>query len=132
MASDSALSPARSEISDGLRATIEQLAPIDRASCSPGEHEAAEWIAAALRELGAEAKVEREPIHGTYWWPLGLTSAGGLAALRLGRRGHGWLGMALGLLSCGLVFDELGARRRWLRRLLPKHVTANVVATAGD
>jgi hypothetical protein len=30
------------------------------------------------------------------------------------------------------VFDELGARRRWLRRVLPKQVTANVVGTLGD
>lgn len=131
MASDSALISASSR-SHALRATIEHLAKIDRASCSTGEHQAAEWIAASLRGLGAEAEVEREPIHGTYWWPLGLTSAGGLAAVALGRRGRRRLGAAIGLLSCALVFDELGARKRWLRRLLPKQVTANVVGRLGD
>lgn len=112
--------------------TIERLAQIERPSCSPGEHRAAELIAATLRELGADAEVERHAIHGTYWWPLGLTSAGGLAAMISGRRGHRWLGAALGLLCSGLVFDELGAHRRWLRRLLPKQVTANVVGGIGD
>jgi hypothetical protein len=132
MASDCALSPPGSVLSQSLRATVEHLAQIDRASCSPGEHQAAEWIAEALRQLGADAEVERERIHGTYWWPLGLTSAGGLAAAAMGKRGSRRLGAALGLLSSALVFDELGARGRWLRRLLPKQVTANVMARLGD
>ena len=38
---------------------------------------------------GAEARIEAEPAHGTYWWPLGIGAAlgalGALAALR-GRR----------------------------------------------
>ena len=37
-----------------------------------------------LRELGAEARIEAEPAHGTYWWPLGIGAAlgalGGIAA----------------------------------------------------
>jgi hypothetical protein len=132
MASDPVLTPAPAPVADPLRAIIDRLAGMRRASCSAGEHEAADWIAQTLRDLGAQAEVERTSIHGTYWWPLGLTSAGGLAAVALGRRGRGWLGAALGLLSCGLVFDELSARRRWLRRLLPKQVTANVVGSLGD
>lgn len=132
MASDPLLIPDAPGASADLRATIEYLARIDRASCSVGEHEAAEWIASELRELGAEAHVERHEIHGSYWWPLGLTSAAGLAAALLGRRGHRLLGAAMGALGSALVFDELGAGRRWLRLLLPKQVTANVVATMGD
>lgn len=117
---------------DELRPAIEHLAAIDRASCSPGEHEAAEWIATELRKLGAAADVERHQIHGTYWWPLGLTSAGGIAAARLGRRGRTVTGMLVGALATALVIDELGAGRRWLRRVLPKRTTANVVAWMGD
>jgi hypothetical protein len=132
MASDPLRIPDAPSAAADLRASIEHLAGIDRASCSAGEHEAAEWIASQLRELGAEAHVERHEIHGSYWWPLGLTSAAGLAAALLGRRGHRLLGAAVGALGSGLVFDELGARRRWLRLLLPKQVTANVVATVGD
>ena len=39
---------------------------------------AAEWVAAELRELGAaEARIETEDAHGTFWWPLGLAAAAG-------------------------------------------------------
>jgi hypothetical protein len=115
-----------------LRCVIERLAAIDRASCSPGEHEAAEWIAARLREYGAEARVERHHVHGTYWWPLSITSALGLAGAIIGGRGKRLLGAGLGGLGAALVADELGAGRRWLRAGLPKQVTANVVAHTGD
>jgi len=37
-----------------LREVCEQLAPIDKTACSPGEREAAEWIAARLRTAGVE------------------------------------------------------------------------------
>lgn len=115
-----------------LRRPIEHLAAIDRASCSAGESQAAAWIAAALRELGADAVVEEESVHGTYWWPLGLTSALGLTAAVVGRRGRRLSALALGALAGALVVDDLGAGARWLRRLLPKQRTANVLAWAGD
>jgi hypothetical protein len=115
-----------------LRAAIERLAVIDRASCSPGEHEAAEWIAAELRRLGADAQVEHHAVHGTYWVPLSITSALGIAATVAGRRGRRGVGFLLGMLGTAGVIDELGAGRRVLRGLLPKQQTANVVAWAGD
>src|SRR5579884_1574193 len=118
--------------SDDLYAWVERLAAIDRSSCSGGEHLAAELIADALRQLGAEARIERPRIHGTYWWPLGITSAFGLLSARAGARGRRLSGAVLGALGTALVFDELGAGRRWLRRLLPKLRTANVIATIGD
>ncbi|MDX6670269.1 MAG: hypothetical protein QOI91_632, partial [Solirubrobacteraceae bacterium] len=37
---------------EGLERTVRHLASIERPSASPGEREAAEWIAAALRDLG--------------------------------------------------------------------------------
>lgn len=115
-----------------LRQVIEQLSALDRASCSPGERDAAEWIAAQLRRAGADAAVESEQVHGTYWWPLGITSAAGVLAGVLGRRGHRVLAAALGVAAAGVVADDLGAGARWLRRVLPQRTTANVVATAGD
>ncbi len=115
-----------------LRATIEPLAAIDRESCSRGEQEAAEWIAAQLRECGASVALERERIHGTYWWPLGITSALALAAaLPVGRRRR-WRQVGLCSLATGLVIDELTVGRSLLRRVLPKQTTVNVVAQAGD
>ena len=71
------------------RRAIERLAVLDRASCSPGEHEAARLIAAALRDREATAYVQHSRVHGTYWWPLGLTSLAGLLRQRRRQRcGH--------------------------------------------
>jgi hypothetical protein len=115
-----------------LRQAIEHLAAIDRSSCSSGEHEAAEWIAGALRELGAEPTVEPERVHGTYWWPLGITSGLGILAERLARRGARLIATGLAVTAAAEVVDELSAGPRLLRRLLPKQTTTNVVAYTGD
>ena len=60
-----------------LRRDVEELSAIHRPSASPGEREAAEWLVSRLAEHGAEGRIEVEDGHGTYWWPLGLTSAAG-------------------------------------------------------
>lgn len=97
-----------------------------------GEHEAAEWIAAALHELGAEVTVEPEHVHGTYWWPLGITSGLGILAEYAARRGARRFGAALAGVAAAEVVEELAAGPRVLRRLLPKQATSNVVARIGD
>lgn len=111
---------------------IDRLAAIDRSSCSRGEHEAAEQITAALRDLAADAKVEHERVHGTYWWPLGITSGVGILAAIAARQGRRLTGAVLGAAAAAAVCDDLGAGRRVLRSMLPKQTTANVVARAGD
>ncbi len=72
-----------------MRAQLEELERIDRPSASEGERRAAEWLVERFAELGAEARIEAEDAHGTYWWPLGIGAAlgalGGIAGLR-GRR----------------------------------------------
>ena len=115
-----------------LRGAIECLAAIDRASCSQGEHRAADWIADELSDRGARARVERERLHGTYWWPLGIAAAAGVAGALSARRGRRGTGAALATLGAAAAADDLGAGRRWLRRVLPKQVAANVVGEAGD
>src|SRR4051794_40668467 len=62
------------------RRLLDELCAIERPSASPGEREAAEWLAAELRQLGIEAEIESEPAHGTFWWPLGIAAAAGLVA----------------------------------------------------
>lgn len=115
-----------------LEHTVRHLATIGRPSASPGEREAADWIAARLGEEGCEARVEEESAHGTYWWPLGLLSGlaagAGVAALR-GRRS---LGALLGALASFGLVDESSGGRYWFRRRLPQRPTTNVVAEAGD
>jgi hypothetical protein len=116
-----------------LRADVAALAAIDRLPCSPGEREAAEWIAGRLRASGARVAIDDELVHGTYFTPLGilnaLGAAGGLAVLA-GRRKLGAL--AGGLAVAGIWQDLTGGRKRTLRRFLKRQLTTNVVAEIGD
>lgn len=108
-----------------LRERVARLAAIDRPSASPGERAAAELIAAELRELGLDARIEEERVHGTYWWPLGLaTAAAAIAGAGRARGGAAVVGLA----AAAAVADDLRVGPRALRRLLPKRTTANVVA----
>jgi len=115
-----------------LRERLEQLEKIDRPSASEGERRAAEWLVEQFAELGAEARIEAEPAHGTYWWPLGLGAVlgalGGLAALR-GRRLPGAL---LGAIGAAGIADDFPPGQRRLRRVLPRRTTYNVICEAGD
>ncbi len=115
-----------------LRERLEQLEEIERPSASEGERRAAEWLVGQFAELGAEARIEAEPAHGTYWWPLGLGAAlgalGGIAALR-GRRA---LGTALGAIGAAGIADDFPPGQRRLRRVLPRRTTYNVVCELGD
>jgi peptidase M28-like protein len=114
-----------------MRALLEELEGIHRPSASEGERRAAEWLVERFAELGAEARIEAEPAHGTYWWPLGLGAAlgalGGVAALR-GRR---LLGTVLGAVGAAGIADDFPPRQRRLRRPLPSRTTYNVVCELG-
>ena len=112
-----------------LRERVERLAAIERPSASPGEAEAAELIAAELRELGAQARVEHERAHGGYWWPIGLlTGAAALAGAFLGRAAATLVGLA----TAAAVIDDVTGGAQWFRRTaLPSRRTANVVAEVG-
>ncbi len=115
-----------------LRAQLEELEQIYRPSASEGEREAAEWLVERFAELGAEARIEAEPAHGTYWWPLGIGAAlgalGGLAALR-GRR---LLGAMLGAVGAAGIADDFPPGKRRLRKPLPTRSAYNVVCELGD
>lgn len=119
-----------------LRQAIAHLAAIDRPSASPGEHEAARWIAAQLEEFGCAVQVEEERAHGGYWFPLGVPNAlaglAGLLARRGGRRGRA-LATAIGAFAAAAIWDDVGGGRLWFRRrFLPSRPTWNVVAETGD
>ncbi|MEA2303729.1 MAG: hypothetical protein QOH43_1009 [Solirubrobacteraceae bacterium] len=109
---------------------VRHLASVDRPSASEGERVAAEWIAAALRDEGCEARVEAERAHGTYWWPLGtLTAIAGIAGAA-GRRAPGLLA---GAFAAAGIADDISGGRQWYRRsFLPRRTTHNVVAVCGD
>jgi hypothetical protein len=114
-----------------LRERLAELEGIHRPSASEGERRATEWLVGQFAELGVEARIEAEPAHGTYWWPLGLGAAagalGGIAALR-GRR---VVGAALGAAGAAAIADDFPPRKRRLRSLLPTRQTYNVIAELG-
>jgi hypothetical protein len=117
---------------DWLRERLEELERIDRPSASEGERRAAEWLVERFAEEGAEARIEAEPAHGTYWWPLGigagLGALGAIAALR-GRR---LLGALLGAIGAIGIADDFPPGQRRLRHPLPSRTTYNVVCELGD
>jgi hypothetical protein len=115
-----------------LRERLEELEKIDRPSASEGEREAAEWLVARYAELGAEARIEAESAHGTYWWPLGIGAALGVLGAIAGLRGRRLLGTVLGAIGAAGIADDFPPGQRRLRRPLPKRTTYNVVCELGD
>src|ERR1044072_7316199 len=116
---------------DQLKSWLEELERIERPSASEGERRAAEWLVERFADLGAQARIEAEPAHGTYWWPLGIGAGlgafGGLAALR-GRR---LFGGALAASAAVGMASDFPPGKRLLRRLLPRRTTYNVVCELG-
>ncbi|HET7418242.1 MAG TPA: M28 family peptidase [Solirubrobacterales bacterium] len=117
---------------DWLRERLEELERIDRPSASEGERQAAEWLVERFSELGAEARIEAEPAHGTFWWPLGIGTALGALGAVLALRGRRLLGALTAAIGAAGIFDDFPPRKRRLRRFLPKHTTYNVVCELGD
>jgi len=115
-----------------LRERLEALERIERPSASDGERRAAEWIVAQLAELGAEARIEAEDAHGTYWWPQGIGAALGALGAVAGLRGRRALGALLGTVGAAAIADDFPPGQRRLRRLLPRRTTYNVVCELGD
>jgi hypothetical protein len=112
-----------------MEEALRHLSAIERPSASEGERVAAEWIAASLRELGAEARIEVERAHGTFWWPLGLLNVVSLIGAALGRTA----GRVLAAAAFATLVDDLDHRSRWFRRaFLPRRRTWNVIAETGD
>lgn len=121
-------------LEDVLREVVETLAPLDRTPCSPGEDEAARWLAARLgRVPGVEVEVQEIDSWGTFPpTATGLGLAGVLgASLVLGRRRVA--GALLAALTFAGIVDEAQNGPRVLRRLVRRRRrSSNVVARAGD
>src|SRR5829696_9065436 len=97
---------------DWLRERLEELERIERPSASDGERRAAEWIVAQLAELGAEARIEAEDAHGTYWWPLGIGAALGALGAIAALRGRRLLGTLLGAAGAAGIADDFPPGKR--------------------
>lgn len=117
-----------------VRGMLEELERIERPSASEGEREAAEWLVAQFAELGLEARIEAEPAHGTYWWPIGIGAVLGVISSLLGLAGgrlRRMLGVGLGALGAYGIASDFPPNRRFFRRFLPRRTTYNVVCEIG-
>ena len=115
-----------------LRARLEELERIERPSASAGELEAAEWIKARFEELGADARIETEPAHGTYWWPIGIGTSAGMLGGLAAATGRRLAGAILGAFGVAVIARDFPPHSRPLRRLLAKRSTHNVVCELGE
>jgi hypothetical protein len=116
---------------DQLRSWLEELERIERPSASEGERRAAEWLVGRFGELGTEARIEAEPAHGTYWWPLGIGAALGALGGILGLRGRRLLGGAIAAAAAAGMASDFPPGKRVMRRFLPRRTTYNVVCELG-
>ncbi|HEY1690248.1 MAG TPA: M28 family peptidase [Solirubrobacteraceae bacterium] len=120
-----------------FEADMRHLASLPRESASAGEREAAEWIAMRLRELGVAAtRIEQEPAHGGYWWPIGvlnaIAAAAGSVALRARRHRTRLLAALTGAGAATALWDDMSGGSQWFRRFaLPQRSTWNVVGELG-
>lgn len=117
---------------DWLRQRLEELERIDRPSASEGERQAAEWLVGEFASLGAAARIETESAHGTYWWPIGIGTALGAAGGLAARRGKRLTGAVLGAAGAAAIATDFPPRPRYLRKVLPKRKTFNVICELGD
>jgi hypothetical protein len=115
-----------------LRERLSELERIERPSASEGERRAAEWLVERFAELGAEARIEAEPAHGTFWWPLGIGATLGALGAALALRGRRLLGALLGAIGTAGIADDFPPGQRRLRRVLPERTTYNVICELGD
>jgi hypothetical protein len=117
-----------------LREVVETLAPIDRTPCSPGERQAADWLAARLGAVaGVEVALEDEPSWGTF--PPTATAGGllGIAAAALVLRGRRAAGALLAAVTfAGIVDEAQNGPRIWRRLVRRRRTTVNVIARAGE
>ena len=124
----------RDRLEATLREVCEHLAPIDTTPCSPGEREAARWIAERLRAAGVqEVVLEDEPSWGSFPPTVAALGAMGVLGAGVSLAGRRVLGPLLGLVSVAGVLDEAENGPRIARRLLRRRrTTVNVVARLGD
>jgi hypothetical protein len=118
---------APSQRDEDLWDLLERLSSLQRPPGSEGEREAAKLIAAELGARGARTEIEPEPIHGTYWVPIGLACAVGTVGGIVGRGP----GAVLAGLACAAVADDLEVGQRPLRKILPRRTARNVIGEYG-
>jgi hypothetical protein len=128
------VNPASDSLDATLREVVEALAAIDRPPCSPGERQAAEWLAGRLRAVeGVEVALEDEPSWGIFAPTVTGLGVLGIAAAALTLRGRRVRGALLAVGALAGIVDEAQNGPRLLRRLVRRRrTTVNLIARAGD
>ena len=117
-----------------FREVVETLALLERGAGSPGEAEAAQWIAARLTQAGCEVEIDDVQFLDGYAKLMEtLCAAGvaaGLAALIKPTRALG--GLAAAAISAAIADDISNGPRFFRKATTEPRTTQNVVATCGD
>ena len=117
----------------GARELIETLARLERLPCSPGEREAAGWIARRLAAVGCEVSLEEEPAYGRYASTIAGLGVAGATASALCIAGRRPAALLISLAGLAAVVDEAQNGPRLLRRALHRRrTTVNVVARLAE
>jgi Peptidase family M28 len=126
--------PERTSLESVLHEVVETLAALDRTPCSPGERQAAEWLAERLRAVDrVQVALEDEPSWGTF--PPTATGLGllGMLGAALVLRERRMTGALLAAATFAGILDEAQNGPRILRRLVRRRrTTVNVIARAGE
>jgi Zn-dependent M28 family amino/carboxypeptidase len=130
----SASAPTTSVTESTLREVVETLAPLERRAGSPGEHEAARWIAQRLEHAGWNAVIDEEQFHDGYARVIGTLAAIGAAAgaAALTKRTRKVGGAAAALVTAAIADDISNGPRVFRRATAPLRPTWNVIARCGD
>jgi peptidase M28-like protein len=124
------VSPASDSLEETLREVVETLAVVDRPPCSPGERQAAEWLAARLLAVGGvEVALEDEPSWGIFSPTVTGLGLLGMVAAALTLRRRRATGALLAIGTIAGIIDEAQNGPRLLRRLVRRRrTTVNLVA----
>lgn len=117
-----------------LREVVERLAGLDRTPCSPGEREAARWIAGRLHDGGVrDVVLEEEPSWGTFLPQITALGALGVLAGLLAAARRRRAASCCAVVAVAGIVDEAQNGPRLLRRAVRRRrSTVNVVACAGN
>ena len=117
-----------------LREVIETLAPLERRAGSPGEEQAARWLAERLEQAGCEVTIDEEQFHDGYARVIGsLAAVGALAGVAALRERTRKLGGATAAIVTAAIADDISNGPRLFRRATaPLRPTWNVIARCGD
>jgi hypothetical protein len=124
----------RAQLIATLREVTERLAAYERTPCSPGERQAAVWLAERLRAAGArEVELQEVPSWGCFQPQLTALGALQLLAGACALAGRRALALASAAIAAAGLIDEVQNGPRLLRRALRRRrSTVNVIARAGD